>query len=206
MPFATASRIWFVSNLGNISQEGVVDRSDERDGAGASRLSCGGGRSSILIQLLHLDRYRPRVVHGRPRNRSPRLAIVVGLVLAAAIASLPFTLPRLASVTSALTGRNNRVPPLATNTLLLTVARSLFHGSLTEWRFSSSCAAYWVLLLAPPHRTSQFMRRLTSSDFSRCSRRAESSSGRALSLRGWCVWDSPGRLTRSLWRLRHAFG
>jgi hypothetical protein len=127
LTFGTASRIWFVSNLGkylpgkvwSIAAMSVMSREQA-----VSPVAAAG--SSILIQLITISTgIALAVFMGVRAIDQPRLAIVVGLALAAAVASLPFTIPRLASVTSALTGRTIEVPPLATRTLLLTVARSL---------------------------------------------------------------------------------
>ncbi len=127
LPFGTASRIWFVSNLGkylpgkvwSIAAMSLMAREQA-----VSPVAAAG--SSILIQLITISTGIGLALFMSVRAvDQPGLAIVVGLVLATAIASLPFTLPRLASVTSGLTGRTIEVPPLATGTLLLTVARSL---------------------------------------------------------------------------------
>ena len=127
LPFGTAARIWFVSNLGkylpgkvwSIAAMSVMAREQA-----VSPVAAAG--SSILIQLITISTgIALALFMGVRAIDQPRLAIVVGFLLAAGIASLPFTLPRLASVASALTGRTIEVPPLATGTLLLTVARSL---------------------------------------------------------------------------------
>ena len=125
--FGSASRIWFVSNLGkylpgkvwSIAAMSVMAREQA-----VSPVAAAG--SSILIQLITISTgIALALFMGVRAVDQPGLAVVVGLVLAAAIASLPLTLPRLASITAALTGRTIEVPPLAMGTLLLTIGRSL---------------------------------------------------------------------------------
>jgi hypothetical protein len=127
LPFGTASRIWFVSNLGkylpgkvwSIAAMSVMAREQA-----VSPVAAAG--SSILIQLITVATgIALALFMGVRAIDQPVIAIVVGVILGAAIASLPVTLPRLARAASALTGRVIEVPPLATSVLLLTVARSL---------------------------------------------------------------------------------
>ncbi len=127
LPFGTASRIWFISNLGkylpgkvwSIAAMSVMAREQA-----VSPVAAAG--SSILIQLITISTgIALALFMGVRAIDQPVIAIAVGLILAAAIASLPFTLPRLAALSSALTGRTIEVPRVAVGTLLLTVARSL---------------------------------------------------------------------------------
>ena len=75
--------------------------------------------SSILIQLITISTgIALALFMGVRAIDQPGLAIVVGAgPRRRQSLSLPFTLPRLASVASALTGRTIEVPPLATGTL-----------------------------------------------------------------------------------------
>ena len=127
LPFRTASRIWFISNLGkylpgkvwSIAAMSVMAREQA-----VSPVAAAG--SSILIQLITIATgIGLALVMGIRAIDQPALAIVVGVILGAAITSLPVTLPPFARAAAALTGRAIEVPPLAAGTLLLTVARSL---------------------------------------------------------------------------------
>jgi hypothetical protein len=127
LPFGTASRIWFISNLGkylpgkvwSIAAMSVMAREEA-----VSPVAAAG--SSILIQLITIATgIGLALFMGVRAIDQPVLAIVVGTILGAAIISLPVTLPRLALIAAALTGRVIEMPPLATSTLLFTVARSL---------------------------------------------------------------------------------
>ena len=125
--FNTAARIWFISNLGkylpgkvwSIAAMSVMAREQA-----VSPVAAAG--SSILIQLITIATgIALALFMGVRAIDQPVLATVVAIILGAAIASLPVTLPALARVASALTGRAIEVPPLGVSTLFLTVARSL---------------------------------------------------------------------------------
>lgn len=127
LPFGVASRIWFVSNLGkylpgkiwSIAAMSVMAREHA-----VSPMAAAG--SSILIQLVTVATGIALVlVTGIRAIDQPAVAIAIGVVLAAGIASIPVVLPRLARAAGSLAGKAIEVPPLPASTLWLSVARSL---------------------------------------------------------------------------------
>ena len=127
LPFGVASRIWFISNLGkyvpgkiwSIAAMSVMAREHA-----VSPMAAAG--SSILIQLVTVATGIALVlVTGIRAIDQPAVAVVIGVVLAAGIASIPVVLPRLARAVGSLTGKAIEVPPLPASTLWLSVARSL---------------------------------------------------------------------------------
>lgn len=130
LPFGVAARIWFVSNLGkylpgkvwSIAAMGVMARQQA-----VSPVAAAG--SSILIQLVTVATGIALVlVTGIRAVDQPVLAIVIGVILAAGIATMPALLPRLARVAASLTGKAIEVPPVPASSLWLAVA-----GSLLSW-------------------------------------------------------------------------
>jgi len=130
LPFGVAARIWFVSNLGkylpgkvwSIAAMGVMARQQA-----VSPVAAAG--SSILIQLVTVATGIALVlVTGIRAVDQPVLAIVIGVILAAGIATMPALLPRLARVAASLTGKAIEVPPVPLSSLWLAVA-----GSLLSW-------------------------------------------------------------------------
>ena len=130
LPFGVAARIWFVSNLGkylpgkvwSIAAMGVMARQQD-----VSPVAAAG--SSILIQLVTVATGIALVlVTGIRAVDQPTLAIVVGVILAAGIATMPALLPRLARVAAGLTGKAIEVPPVPVSSLWIAVA-----GSLLSW-------------------------------------------------------------------------
>lgn len=127
LPFGIAARIWFVSNLGkyipgkvwSIAAMSVMAREHA-----VSPMAAAG--SSILIQLVTVATGIALVlVTGIQAIDQPGVAVVITVILAAGIASIPAVLPRLARVAGNLTGRSIEIPPLPARTLWLSVARSL---------------------------------------------------------------------------------
>jgi hypothetical protein len=85
--------------------------------------------SSILIQLVTVATGIALVlVTGIRAVDQPVLATVVGVILAAGIATLPALLPRLSRVAASLTGKAIEVPPVPLASLWIAVA-----GSLLSW-------------------------------------------------------------------------
>lgn len=130
LSFGVAARIWFVSNLGkylpgkvwSIAALGVMARQQA-----VSPVAAAG--SSILIQLVTVATGIALVlVTGIRAVDQPVLAIVIGVILAAGIATMPALLPRLARVAASLTGKAIEVPPVPLSSLWLAVA-----GSLLSW-------------------------------------------------------------------------
>lgn len=130
LSFGVAARIWFVSNLGkylpgkvwSIAAMGVMARQQA-----VSPVAAAG--SSILIQLVTVATGIALVlVTGIRAVDQPVLAIVIGVILAAGIATMPALLPRLARVAASLTGKAIEVPPVPLSSLWLAVA-----GSLLSW-------------------------------------------------------------------------
>jgi len=127
LPFGTAARIWFVSNLGkylpgkvwSIAAMSVMAREHA-----VSPVAAAG--SSVLIQLVTIATGIVLVVAtGIGAVNQPVVAIVIGVVLIASIALLPVMLPRLAAIAAKLTGKTIEIVPLAGSVLWLSVARSL---------------------------------------------------------------------------------
>lgn len=127
LPFKTAARIWFVSNLGkylpgkvwSIAAMSMMARENA-----VSPVAAAG--SSILIQLVTVATGISLVlVTGIRAINHPVAAVAVGAVLVVGIASIPVALPWLARTVGKLTGRALEVPPLPARTLWLSVARSL---------------------------------------------------------------------------------
>ena len=127
LSFPVASRIWFVSNLGkylpgkiwSIAAMSVMAREHA-----VSPMAAAG--SSILIQLVTVATGIALVlVTGIRAVSQPVVAVIIGVVLAAGIASIPVVLPRLARAVGNLAGRSIEVPPLPAATLWLSVARSM---------------------------------------------------------------------------------
>jgi Uncharacterised protein family (UPF0104). len=127
LSFPVASRIWFVSNLGkylpgkiwSIAAMSVMAREHA-----VSPMAAAG--SSILIQVVTVATGIALVlVTGIRAVDQPVVAVIIGVVLAAGIASIPVVLPRLARAAGNLAGRSIEVPPLPAVTLWLTVARSM---------------------------------------------------------------------------------
>ncbi len=127
LPFGTAARIWFVSNLGkylpgkvwSIAAMSVMAREH-----GVSPMAAAG--SSVLIQLVTVATGIALViVTGIKAIDQPTVAIVIGVVLAAGIAAIPVILPRFARIAGNLTGKSIEIPPLPASTIWLAVARSL---------------------------------------------------------------------------------
>ncbi len=127
LPFGVASRIWFVSNLGkyvpgkiwSIAAMSVMAREHA-----VSPMAAAG--SSILIQLVTVATGIVLVlVTGIRAIDQPAVAVVIGVGLAAGVASIPVVLPRLARAVGSLAGKTIEVPPLPASTLWLSVARSL---------------------------------------------------------------------------------
>jgi hypothetical protein len=127
LPFGVASRIWFVSNLGkylpgkiwSIAAMSVMAREHAVSPMAAAS-------SSILLQLVTVATGIALVlVTGIRAIDQPAVAIAIGVVLAAGIASIPVVLPRLARAAGSLAGKAIEVPPLPASTLWLSVARSL---------------------------------------------------------------------------------
>jgi glycosyltransferase 2 family protein len=130
LPFGVAARIWFVSNLGkylpgkvwSIAAMGVMARQQA-----VSPVAAAG--SSILIQLITVATGIALVlVTGIRAVDQPVLAIVIGVILAAAIATMPALLPRLARFAASLTGKPIQVPPVPASSVWIAVG-----GSLLSW-------------------------------------------------------------------------
>ena len=127
LPFGTAARIWFVSNLGkylpgkvwSIAAMSVMAR--ER---GVSPVAAAG--SSILIQLVTIATGIALVlVTGIKAIDQPAVAIVIGVILVGGIAAMPFILPWLARIAGNLTGKTIEIPPLPASAIWLAALRSL---------------------------------------------------------------------------------
>jgi hypothetical protein len=130
LPFGVATRIWFVSNLGkylpgkvwSIAAMGVMARQQA-----VSPVAAAG--SSILIQLVTVTTGIALVlVTGIGAVDQPVLAIVIGVVLAAGIATMPALLPRLARIAASLTGKPFEVAPVPASSVWIAVG-----GSLLSW-------------------------------------------------------------------------
>jgi glycosyltransferase 2 family protein len=127
LPFGIAARIWFVSNLGkyipgkvwSIAAMSVMAREH-----GVSAVAAAG--SSVLIQIVTVATGIALVlVTGIHAVDQPALAVVVGIVLAVGITTLPWLLPPLVRIAGNLTGKSLEVVPLPASTIWLAVARSL---------------------------------------------------------------------------------
>jgi len=130
LPFRVAARIWFVSNLGkylpgkvwSIAAMGVMARKQA-----VSPVAAAG--SSILIQLVTVATGIALVlVTGIRAVDQPVLAIVIGVILAAVIATMPAFLPHLARIAGSLSGKTFEIAPVPASSLWLAVA-----GSLLSW-------------------------------------------------------------------------
>jgi uncharacterized membrane protein YbhN (UPF0104 family) len=127
LPFRTAARIWFVSNLGkyvpgkiwSIAAMTMMARDNN-----VSAMAAAG--SSILIQLVTIAAGIGVVlVAGAQAIDRPTLAVVTGVSMVLLLAAIPMLLPAAGRVASALTGKPISLPVIAPVTLWMTTARAV---------------------------------------------------------------------------------
>ena len=127
LSFATAARIWFISNLGkyvpgkvwSIAAMTVMARNES-----VSPMTAAG--SSVLIQLVTIAAGVGVVlVAGSQAVDNTWLAIGVLVLLIAFIAAAPRLLPALARIAASLTGKNIQLPRIASKTVWAAALRSV---------------------------------------------------------------------------------
>ena len=127
LPFRTAARIWFISNLGkyvpgkiwSIAAMTMMARDNN-----VSAMAAAG--SSVLIQLVTIAAGIGVVlVAGAQAIDKPSLAVITGVSMVALLAAIPVLLPVAGRVASALTGKSVSLPVIAPVTVWLATARAV---------------------------------------------------------------------------------
>jgi hypothetical protein len=127
LPFKTAARIWFISNLGkyipgkvwSIAAMTIMARDNN-----VSALSAAG--SSILIQLVTIVAGIGVVlVAGAQAIDQPVVAVVAGACILAILAATPRLLPGAGKLVSALTGKSLSLPAIPASVVWAATARSV---------------------------------------------------------------------------------
>ncbi|HVF40759.1 MAG TPA: lysylphosphatidylglycerol synthase domain-containing protein [Gemmatimonadaceae bacterium] len=124
--FATAARIWFVSNLGKYVPGKVWSIAAmtmmARDNAVSGVVAAG---SSLLMQLVSiLTGIGVVLITGAQALDHPRLAILAAVALGLALLATPQILPPLIRYAARVSGREVTVPRLETSTVLMAALRS----------------------------------------------------------------------------------
>ena len=127
LPFRTAARIWFISNLGkyvpgkiwSIAAMTMMARDND-----VSAMAAAG--SSVLIQLVTIAAGIGVVlVAGAQAIDKPSLAVITGVSMVVLLAAIPVLLPVAGRVASALTGKSVSLPVIAPVTVWLATARAV---------------------------------------------------------------------------------
>ncbi len=127
LPFSTAARIWFVSNLGKYVPGKVWSIAAMTMMARDNRVSpLVAAGSSVLIQMVTVAAGIGVVlVAGAQAIDKPVAAVIAGLAILALLGATPFLLPASAKVLSSLTGRTISLPRMSHGVVWEAATRSV---------------------------------------------------------------------------------